>query len=326
VASLRSCEALGVPPSPAAPTGGLLLLDTPSLYFRAFYGVPESVTAPDGTPVNAIRGLLDFVGFLVERYQPSRLVACMDADWRPAFRVALLPSYKAHRVAPQGGETVPDALTPQVVVIEQLLDAIGLCRLGVAGFEADDVIATLAVRAQVPVDVVTGDRDLFQLVDDVKPVRIVYTARGVGKAELVDEATVTQKYGIPGRAYADFAVLRGDPSDGLPGVAGIGDKTAAALVSRFGSLASIIEALESDNDAGFPAGTRTKLRAATSYLESARVVVATRTDVPIAELDDDLPRKIRDEQALLDLIQRYGLGSPAARLLTALNISPVGKA
>jgi 5'-3' exonuclease len=315
-----------VPSSPAAPSGGLLLLDTPSLYFRAFYGIPESVTAPDGSPVNAIRGLLDFIGFLVERYKPSHLVACMDADWRPAFRVDLLPTYKAHRVAPAGGETVPDALTPQVAVIEQVLDAIGLCRLGVAGFEADDVIATLAVRATGPVDIVTGDRDLFQLVDDAKPVRIVYTARGVGKAELVDEAAVTQKYGIPGRAYADFAVLRGDPSDGLPGVAGIGDKTAAALVSRFGSLASIVEALESDSDAGFPAGTRTKLRGALGYLESARVVVATRTDVPTGELDDAMPAKIRDEVRLLDLIQRYGLGTPTARLLTALNISPAGTA
>jgi 5'-3' exonuclease len=314
-----------VPSSLAAPSGGLLLLDTPSLYFRAFYGIPESVTAPDGSPVNAIRGLLDFIGFLVERYKPSHLVACMDADWRPAFRVDLLPTYKAHRVAPTGGETVPDALTPQVAVIEQVLDAIGLCRLGVAGFEADDVIATLAVRATGRVDVVTGDRDLFQLVDDAKPVRIVYTARGVGKAELVDEAAVTQKYGIPGRAYADFAVLRGDPSDGLPGVAGIGDKTAAALVSRFGSLASIITALESDSDAGFPAGTRTKLRGSLAYLESARVVVATRTDVPTGQLDDALPQKIRDEETLLELIQRYGLGTPTARLLTALNISPAGK-
>jgi 5'-3' exonuclease len=311
-----------MPSSPHAPSGGLLLLDTPSLYFRAFYGVPESVTAPDGSPVNAIRGLLDFVGFLVERYRPTHLVACLDADWRPAFRVELLPTYKAHRVAPAGGETVPDALTPQVAVIEAMLDAIGVCRLGVDGFEADDVIATLAVRASGAVDVVTGDRDLFQLVDDSKPVRIVYTARGVGKAELIDEAAVTAKYGIPGRAYADFAVLRGDPSDGLPGVAGIGDKTAAALVSRFGSLDAMLAALEADSDAGFPAGTRTKLRASLDYLESARVVVATRTDVPIADLDDVLPAKIRDEQRLLDLIQRYGLATPAARLLTALKISP----
>src|SRR5512142_1333376 len=155
-----------------SPSGSLMLLDTPSLYFRAFYGVPESVTAPDGRPVNAVRGLLDFIGFLVERHRPGRLVACMDADWRPAFRVALLPSYKAHRLAPTGGETVPDALTPQVPVIEALLDAIGIAHVGVDGFEADDVIATLAHRCTEPVDVVTGDRDLFQLVRDDKPVRI----------------------------------------------------------------------------------------------------------------------------------------------------------
>lgn len=307
------------------PSRGLLLLDTPSLYFRAFYGVPETVTAPDGTPINAVRGLLDFVSFLVERYRPARLVACMDADWRPAFRVALLPSYKAHRVAPAGGETVPDLLTPQVPVIEQVLDAIGLCRLGVAGFEADDVIATLAVRATGRVDIVTGDRDLFQLVDDAKPVRIVYTARGVGKAELVDEAAVAKRYAIPGRAYADFAVLRGDPSDGLPGVAGIGDKTAAALVSRFGSLAAILAALETDSDAGFPAGTRTKLRASLDYLRAAQVVVATRTDVATGGLDDALPRAIRDPESLLDLVQRHGISSPVQRLLTVLGIAPVAQ-
>jgi 5'-3' exonuclease len=308
-----------------AGSGRLLLLDTPSLYFRAFYGVPESVTAPDGMPVNAIRGLLDFIAFLVERYRPDRLIACMDADWRPAFRVALLPSYKAHRVAPAGGETVPDALTPQVPIIEQMLDAIGLCRQGVAGFEADDVIATLAVRATSAVDIVTGDRDLFQLVDDAKPVRIVYIARGVGKAELVDEAAVTKRYGIPGRTYADFAVLRGDPSDGLPGVAGIGDKTAAALVSRFGSLTAILAALETDSDAGFPAGTRTKLRASLDYLRAAPTVVATRTDVPIGVLDDALPQKIRDQESLLDLIQRYGLSSPVQRVLNALGIAPTAQ-
>jgi 5'-3' exonuclease len=311
-------------PPPAAvpdPNRRLLLLDTPSLYFRAFYGIPETVTAPDGTPVNAIRGLLDFVSFLVERYRPGRLVSCMDADWRPAFRVDLIPSYKAHRVAPAGGETVPDALTPQVAVIEQVLDAIGICQLGVAGFEADDVIATLAVREPGAVDIVTGDRDLFQLVDDAKPIRIVYTARGVGKADVIDESAVSARYGIPGRSYADFAALRGDPSDGLPGVAGIGDKTAAALVSRFGSLAQLVAALHTDTDAGFPAGTRTKLKNSLDYLEAARVVVATRTDVPVGSLDDDLPRRIRDEAGLLALITRYGLASPVQRLATALKLT-----
>ena len=297
-----------------------MLLDTPSLYFRAFYGVPESVTSPDGMPVNAVRGLLDFIGFLVERHRPTRLVACMDADWRPAFRVALLPSYKAHRLAPSGGETVPDTLVPQVPVIEALLDAIGIAHLGVDGFEADDVIATLANRCAGPVDVVTGDRDLFQLARDDKPVRIVYTARGVGKSEVIDEAAVTTRYGIPGRAYADFAVLRGDPSDGLPGVAGVGDKTAAALISRFGDLDALLKALDSDSDAGFPSGTRNKLRAARSYIDAARVVVATRVDVAVPSFDDALPSAIRDPQALLDLVQRYGVASPVQRLLSALQI------
>ncbi len=301
-------------------TSGLMLLDTPSLYFRAFYGVPESVTSPDGMPVNAVRGLLDFIGFLVERHRPARLVACMDADWRPAFRVALLPSYKAHRLAPGGGETVPDALVPQVPVIEALLDAIGIAHVGVAGFEADDVIATLAHRCAGPVDVVTGDRDLFQLVRDDKPVRIIYTARGVGKSEVVDEAAVTSRYAIPGRAYADFAVLRGDPSDGLPGVAGVGEKTAAALVSRFGDLGALLKALDSDDEAGFPAGARNKLKASRSYVDAARIVVATRVDADVPPLDDALPSSIRDPQALLDLVQRHGVGSPVQRLLAALQI------
>jgi 5'-3' exonuclease len=301
--------------------GGLLLLDTPSLYFRAFFGVPESMTAPDGTPVNAIRGLLDFVAFLVGRHRPARLVACMDADWRPQFRVNLVPSYKAHRVAPGGGETVPPALVTQVPVIEALLDAVGIARLGVAGFEADDVIATLANRSAGPVDVVTGDRDLFQLVRDDVPVRIIYIARGVGKAEMVDESSVASKYGIPGRAYADFAVLRGDPSDGLPGVAGIGDKTAAALISRFGSLDALLAAVDADADAGFPAGARNKLRSARDYLDAARTVVATRVDVPTGKLDDAMPTQVRNQDALLELVERYGVASPVQRLLLALGLA-----
>jgi 5'-3' exonuclease len=300
----------------------LMLLDTPSLYFRAFFGIPESVTAPDGTPVNAVRGLLDFIAVLVERYHPTELVACMDADWRPAFRVALLPSYKAHRVAPDGGETVPPALVPQVAVIERLLDAVGIARLGVPGFEADDVMATLAGSSSVPVDVVTGDRDLFQLVDDAAGVRVIYTAKGVGKAETVDEAAVTARYGIPGRSYADFAVLRGDPSDGLPGVAGIGDKTAAALISRFGDLTALLAALDAGTDDGFPAGARNKLRDARAYLDAARDVVATRRDVPTGPIDPTLPAKVADPAALLALVERYGIGSPVQRLLTAVRIEP----
>jgi 5'-3' exonuclease len=296
----------------------LLLLDTPSLYFRAFYGIPESVTAPDGTPVNAIRGLLDFIARLVRDFRPTRVVAAMDADWRPAWRVEALPSYKAHRVGPTGGDQTPDALEVQVPVIEQVLDALGIARVGVANYEADDVIGTLATTAGCAVDVVTGDRDLFQLVRDDQPVRIVYTAKGVGKAEAWDEAAVTTKYGIPGRSYGEFAILRGDPSDGLPGVAGVGEKTAAALVTKFSSVEAIVAAAESGDDSGFPAGARTKILAASDYLVKAPAVVRVACDVAMPDYDDRLRAQPRDAETLLELSDRWGLESALNRLLAAI--------
>jgi 5'-3' exonuclease len=294
-----------------------MLLDTASLYFRAFHGVPESITAPDGTPVNAARGLLEFIANLVTQRAPTRLVACMDADWRPAFRVRAIASYKAHRLSPSGGETVPAGLVPQVPLIEDLLDALGLARVGVAGYEADDVIGTLAHRegGATPVDVVTGDRDLFQLVDDAGQVRVLYTAKGVGRHEIVTEDVVTAKYRIPGRAYADFALLRGDPSDGLPGVPGVGEKTAAALVTKYGGLAGILAALD---DPASGLGPRAKLAAAREYLAVAPAVVRVATDVPLPDYDDRLPAAPRDPERLVDLADRYNLDGPLNRVLAAL--------
>jgi 5'-3' exonuclease len=294
----------------------LLLLDTPSLYFRAFHGIPDTITAPDGTPVNAVRGLLDFVARLVTDRRPTRLVAAMDNDWRPAFRVAAVPSYKAHRVASGNEEEVPDALSPQVAIIEDVLEALGVACFGVDGYEADDVLGTLATRDPGPVDVVTGDRDLFQLVDDSRDVRIIYVARGVGKAEAIDEAAVTAKYGIPGRAYADFATLRGDPSDGLPGVAGIGDKTAASLITKYGDLPSLLAAVVA-GDRAMPAGARTKLEAGRDYLAVAPMVVAVAKDAPLPSYDDAIPALPRDADRLVELSERWGLDSPLNRVLTA---------
>ncbi len=294
-----------------------MLLDTASLYFRAFYGVPDSFRAADGQPVNAVRGLLDFVARLVTDHRPTHLVACMDADWRPAFRVAALPSYKAHRVARPGSaeEDVPDLLAPQVPVIEAVLDALGIARVGVAGFEADDVIGTYTVSTTGRVDVVTGDRDLFQLVDDSRPVRILYTARGVGRLEIVDEAWIATKYGIPGRAYADFATLRGDPSDGLPGVTGVGDKTAAALITRWGSLEALLAALD---DPAVDLGARAKLEASRGYLAVAPAVVQVAGDVPLPPVDTRLPSRPRDPEGLLALVDRWNLESPVNRVLNAV--------
>jgi 5'-3' exonuclease len=297
-----------------------MLLDAASLYFRAFYGVPTSVTAPDGRPVNAVRGFLDMTARLVTTYAPDRLVACWDDDWRPAFRVQALPSYKAHRVGADGGEDTPPELGPQVPVLVEVLAAAGLARVGAPGYEADDVIGTLTARARGPVDVVTGDRDLFQLVDDARGVRVLYTARGISDIEVVDEAAVAAKYAIPGRSYADFAVLRGDPSDGLPGVAGVGAKTAAALVTAFGDLPGIRAAAARTVVPAAPltAAVLKKLHAAGDYLDAAPVVVAVARDAPLPPVDGGLPRRPADPAALAGLADAHGLRSSLGRLGAAL--------
>jgi 5'-3' exonuclease len=248
----------------------------------------------------------------------------MDADWRPAFRVEALPSYKAHRVAEDGGDQTPDALEAQLPVIDAVLDAFGLARIGVPGYEADDVIGTLAVRgaADGSVDIVTGDRDLFQLVDDAGPVSVLYTARGIRNLQVMGEAEVAAKYGIPGRGYGDYATLRGDPSDGLPGVPGVGDKTAAALITRFGSVDGILAALDAGITDGFPAGARKRMEAAREYLASAETVVRVVTDIDapeLAKLDDRLPSEPRDAEALVELADSWNLSSPVNRLLNALS-------
>ncbi|MGH3669562.1 MAG: 5'-3' exonuclease [Pseudonocardiaceae bacterium] len=308
----------------------LLLLDAASLYFRAYYGVPDSITAPDGSPVNAVRGFTDMLTRLIGSRRPSRLVACLDLDWRPAFRVAAIPSYKAHRLAEQTGsgaadvEQVPDTLSPQVPLILELLAASGLATAGAEGYEADDVIGALAAaERRDPVEVVSGDRDLFQVVrTEPTPVRVLYVARGLAKAELIGPAELAKRYGLPetgaGPGYADLAALRGDPSDGLPGVPGIGEKTAATLISRFGSVEALLAALD-DPRSALASGMRTKLAAARDYLEVAPTVVRVATDAPVTQDRDDLlPAAPADPAALSGLQATWGLGAAVDRLVAAL--------
>ena len=310
----------------------LMLLDTASLYFRAFFGVPM-IKAPDGTPVNAVRGLLDFTARLVTDRRPTRVVACLDADWRPEWRVQLIPTYKAHRVAEvvahEGGveieeaEDTPDELEVQVPIIIDVLDAFGIPALGVPNYEADDVIGTLASNATIPVDVVTGDRDLFQLVDDARERRVIYTAsKGVGRADVVDEAWVAEKYGIEGRQYAEFATMRGDTSDGLPGIKGVGDKTAAQLLKDYGSLAGVVRAAEDPVSAMRPP-LRKKILDALDYLVVAPKVVEVAKDVPIpAGFDDRLPLAPVDPDRVDALAERWGIESSVRRVTEALALRP----
>lgn len=304
-------------------TRRLMLLDTASLYFRAYFGVPDSVRAPDGTPVNAVRGLLDFIARLVADHSPDDLVACMDADWRPQWRVDLIPSYKAHRVAEEvpGGsdvEEIPDTLSPQVPVIEAVLDALGIARVGVPGYEADDVIGTLTGTAPGPVDIVTGDRDLFQLVDDARGVRVLYPLKGVGSLDLVDGAWLRAKYGVDGSGYADLALLRGDPSDGLPGVPGVGEKTAAKLLEAYGDLAGIMAAAADPLSRITPAQRR-RLVEAREYVAVAPKVVRVAGDVPLPVFDPELPKEPADPEVLEALAERWGLGGSLQRLLGVLS-------
>ncbi len=293
----------------------VMLFDTASLYFRAFHGLPSSLQASDGRPVNAVRGLLDFLARFISEYSPSQVACCWDQAWRPTWRVALLPSYKAHRVAHDDVELVPDDLVAQVPLIRDVLDALGLPIVGAPDCEADDVIGTLATRSELPVDVVTGDRDLFQLVDDARNVRVLYCGRGVANHDRVDAAWLRARYGVDGAGYVDFAVLRGDPSDGLPGVAGIGEKTAAKLIDEYGDLDNVIAAASARR---LPATMTAKLAASIDYLGPAREVVAVRTDAPVPDLDLTLPSLPADPVRFAALAEELNLGGAAVRVVKAL--------
>ncbi|GAB3517279.1 5'-3' exonuclease [Arthrobacter monumenti] len=301
----------------------LMLLDTASLYFRSFYGVPTKVRAPDGTPVNAARGLLDIIAKLVNDFEPTHLVACWDDDWRPQWRVDLIPSYKEHRVQEvvPGGvdvEETPEELVAQIPLIREVLDKLGVTVLGAAQHEADDVIGSLASQAQMPVDVVTGDRDLFQLVDDETQVRVIYTARGMSRLEVLTDDVVRSKYGVAAHQYADFAALRGDNSDGLPGVAGVGDKTAAGLLQEHGSLARIIAAAE-EHSPELSRSVRAKITAAEDYLKVAPTVVGVVRDLDFGSFDARICPLPADRLADVErLAEEHGLGGSMKRALHAL--------
>ncbi|WP_124711122.1 5'-3' exonuclease [Gordonia insulae] len=317
-----------------------MLLDGASLWFRSFFALPEKMTSPDGRPVNAVRGFLDTIATLVTRERPSRLVVCLDLDWRPAFRTELIPSYKAHRVVEEVAHTVevtadgtpvtdieevPDTLTPQVDMILDVLRCAGIATSGAIGCEADDVIGTLAYDESTdPVIVVSGDRDLLQVVaDDPVEVRVLYVGRGLAKAEMMGPVEVAEKYSVPvdraGMAYAEMSMLRGDPSDGLPGVPGIGEKTAATLITEYGSL-DALEAAAADSSSSVPTRSRKSLLASTDYLTAARTVVLVKTDADTIDSTDDdrLPDAPADPGGLADLVDELGIGASVSRLSKAL--------
>lgn len=299
-------------------SGPLLILDTATLYYRAFYALPEKMTAPDGSPHNAVRGFLAMLTKLLVIHRPGGLVAAWDNDWRPQWRVELLPSYKTHRMeSDQGGEAVPDTLSPQIDAIAQILDAFGLTRAGIDGFEADDVIASVAEQFVGRCVVVTSDRDLIQVVND-RVSLVLQVNGGVKGWPILNPAAIEAKYGVCPADYLAMAALRGDPSDGLAGIAGIGDKTACALVNEFGNLDNLIAAAAAVTFAK-PLTPRLaeRIYSGAAYLESALAVITAETRLPISQWNADIPYEPVDEEALDALAVRWGVEKYVADLLQA---------
>lgn len=295
----------------------LMLIDAASLWYRAYYGLPSSIKAPDGARSGAVRGFFDGLAVLARRFSPTGMVCCLEGNWRPEWRTDLIAGYKAERAGEDGSEDTPEGLDAQVAAIEALLPALGIATATHPDFEADDVIATLAARTAEPVCVVTGDRDLFQLVDDERRRTVVYLARGISKAELFDAEAVTAKFGVDPEHYVDFAVLRGDPSDGLPGVKGIGAKTAVSLVNTYGGINGI-RAAAADDGSDLPARQRQAIGGASDYLDRALRVSTVVDEVELPLVDAKLPASPTDPATVTELTERWGIASALGRFGEAI--------
>jgi len=280
-----------------------LLVDGSSMFFRAFYAIPQTMRGPGGVLVNAVRGTLDTLARYLTDRKPRHVAFTTDEDWRPDWRVELIPGYKEHRTA----EPIPPALIPQVPIILTALTVVGVDVVGREGYEAEDIVASLAAKVKPPIEIASGDRDLFSQVRG-RDIIVLYPQKG-GPAE-VDEAEVARRYSIPGTAYSDYAILRGDPSDGLPGIPGIGDKTAAQMVKRYGSVEKMLEAGVFRNEEH------------ADYLRRALKVVPPVRDLPI-----EVPTGRRDaypeEPEMVEALgKKYGIDSSLERLVTALSKLP----
>ena len=303
-----------MPALPRDSSGLTLLVDAASLIYRAYFSTPETVTGAHGKTVNAAHGFLGMLARLVTDHDPERLACAADEDWRPEWRVELLPTYKTHRTESERTTQATQAeeqLEHQVPLIFEILELCGVTVVGAPGFEAEDVIGSLIPQVRGRIAIVSGDRDLFQLVRDPDVV-VLYPRRGVSDLWVVNEAEIAAKYGIPGRAYGDYALLRGDPSDGLPGVRGIGEKTAASMIRRYGSLGAVIEAAMSN-----PAGGLGKVAQSLDYLDKAARVVLITDEAPVGTPDLTRPRGDA-APGLEELAEKNGLLGAVRRLLAAL--------
>jgi len=281
-----------------------LVLDSPSLIYRAFHALPATIRSPSGTSVNAVRGYLDMVSHLIRSELPRAVIHTFDEDWRPQWRVDAFPGYKAQR------REDPPELPPQFPIITAVLDGLGHPYVGISGHEADDVIGTLAEQASDDdaIVVVSGDRDLLQLVRD-PAVIVLFPVKGVKEVRRYDEAEVLARQGVPANRYADYAILRGDSSDGLPGLRGVGEKGAQAIIGRHRSIDQLIES----GGAGESPTVRGAIATQTEYLRAMQRVVPVVRDLQLPRLEHGPA----DVALLGALSRRHGIESPVQRLLEA---------
>ncbi len=305
-----------------------LLVDSASLWYRAFYGMPESRSATTGFPNNAIKGFFDGLARIITRYRPKEIGICLDDNWRPQWRVDLYPGYKLNRLEVHGAgaaqgeseEPEPDLLTPQIAPIIELCALLGLHPISVEDQEADDVIATLADRSEeASIRVMTGDRDLFQLIRPATDLQIIYLAKGISQHELVDASYISTRYGIPAERYGLFAAIRGDASDGLPGIKGIGEKGAAAIVNSFDSMEAVIEAAKSETTL-LSSTHRKRILADLDYANVAERLVACRTDLEISHQDLGNWKERCDLIEFRRRAKEWELGSTIERITAALDL------
>ena len=286
-----------------------LLLDVSSLTYRAYFALRDpGVFAKDGSPVGAVHGYLDMVTKLIVDRRPDEVVHVYDHDWRPMARTDIYPGYKAAR-PPE-----PEDLTPQFALLRKVLDGTGMLQAQTEGWEAEDAIGAFCIEATADdrIEIVSGDRDLIQLVRD-PIVKLLFTVRGVSELAEYDEAGVFAKYGVPADRYTEFAILRGDPSDGLPGVRGVGEKTARDLVTGFGSIDAMLDAAEAGSEAIKPT-VRAKLVEARDYVARMQELVPVHTAAPLSLWAGD-----RDDAALLTHGTDLAIKGPVQRLLAALD-------
>src|SRR3954447_15821992 len=283
----------------------LYLIDGNSIVYRAFFALPESIATSTGFPTNAIFGFASMLVKLLTEHGTKPTVVVWDAG--SSGRKEVYSDYKAQR------SSRPDLLREQWPHFEPLVEAFGYTNVRLDGYEADDVIATLAERAraqQIPVTIVTGDRDAFQLIDPEGVVKVMATSRGITDTKLYDHQAVIDRYGIEPALIPDFYGLKGDTSDNIPGVSGIGDKTASQLLQTYGDLETVLSSIDQI------AGAKRKENL-TNHADDARVskVLATmRRDLPV-DLDVvDAASRTPDRSRLREVFREFELRDPLRRL------------